>query len=100
TSGPGGGDVKCKFGMNTTSLDYGFFAIVNKFDLSIFEQYLHGISNYGSFRAFADAKIIAFGNMGDTEKIDMRGNLAVNDFHFGKTPKTDYLAFNQLKIGI
>ena len=53
-SGPGAGDVKVDANFNLKTMDYKVNALVNKFDLSIFEQYLKDLANYGRIRANLD----------------------------------------------
>ncbi|MFN0031386.1 MAG: DUF748 domain-containing protein [Flavobacteriales bacterium] len=99
-SGIGNGDMQGDFVINSKNLDYRFVAIVNKFDLNIIEQYLNDITNYGTFKASLDADIKAKGNFNDSENISASGQLAITDFHFGKSPNEDYASFKQFSIGI
>jgi hypothetical protein len=99
-SGIGGGDANGHFIMNTKNNDYYIDAVVRKFDLDIIEQYLKDFSNYGTFTANLDADIKAKGNFGDRENITATGQLAVNDFHFGKNPHEDYASFEKVQLAI
>lgn len=100
SSGIGTGDAKGDFTFNTKTDDYHFAAVINKFDLQIIEQYLQDLTNYGSFTANLDADIRSSGNFSNREKVNSSGRLAINDFHFGKTPKDDYAAFDKLVVAI
>jgi hypothetical protein len=99
-SGPGKGSMKGEFIMNVKSLDYRFAVVVQKFGLDIIDQYLKDLTNYGSFSANLDADVKATGNFNDEEKITAKGSLAINEFHFGKNPKDDYVSFNKLVLSI
>ncbi len=92
-SGIGTGDIKGNTTININSLDYRIQALINKFDLSVLEQYLKDIANYGSFRANLDADIYATGNFKKSEQLNAKGLIAVNDFHFGKNKNEDYASF-------
>lgn len=98
--GTGTGDVKGDLQMNLKSKDYRLATTIHKFDLMIIEQYMKELSNYGSFRASLDADIRATGNFNDQENINIKGNIAINDFHFGKSPKEDYASFDRLSLNI
>ncbi len=100
TSGTGTGRAKGNFTINYETLDYHYSVVVQKFDLSIIEQYLREITNHGSFSANIDADMKAKGNFKDEENITMSGQLAVNDFHFGKNPKEDLSSFKKLSLAI
>ncbi len=99
-SGIGLGDAKGNIMMNLKSLDYKFDARINKFDLSIFDQYLKEISNTGNVRANLDANVKAKGNLKNSQNIDASGLIAVNDFHFGTSKTEDYLSFKKFTISI
>jgi hypothetical protein len=99
-SGIGPGDLKGDIIMNFESLDYKFNALFNKFDLSIMEQYLKDISNYGSLRANFDANVKAKGNFKSSENIDVKGLLSINDFHFGKSKADDYVSFKKFTLDV
>lgn len=97
-SGIGTGDLNGNFTININTLDYHFNAIANTFDLKIIEQYLSELINYGCFKANIDLNIKASGNFNDKENIDASGLLAINDFHFGKTPLDDYTSFDKFTL--
>jgi uncharacterized protein involved in outer membrane biogenesis len=88
-SGIGNGDMKGNFMINSKNKDYRLDVVVNKFDLQFLEQYIKDMSNYGNFSANLDADVNASGNFNDKENVIAKGMLAINNFHFGKTPKDD-----------
>jgi len=94
-SGIGNGGMKGSYSMNLKTLNYILNVVVNKFDLKVFDQYLKAYANYGAFRANLDANIKTNGCFKDAENINIKGLLAINDFHFGKNPKEDYLSFEK-----
>jgi Domain of Unknown Function (DUF748) len=99
-SGTGSGRLNANFTINFKNLDYRLAVTVQKFDLNIIGQYLKDLINYGSFRASLDADLKASGNLKDQENLNVRGVLALNDFHFGKNPDDDYASFDKLMIKI
>jgi len=100
-SGPGqGGDAKGYFSINTHNLDYTLRTIFSHFDLVPFEQYLHELTNYGTFRGNLDANVISKGNFKRETDVDSRGILSLNDFHIGKTEHEDYASFDKVTIQI
>ncbi len=99
-SGIGKGDVNNHFVINMKTLDYRMAIIAKQLDLSIIEQYLKDLANYGSFRANIDANIIVKGNFDTTQNINLRGDLALTDFHFGQSDDNDFAAFEKVKLGI
>ncbi len=92
----GTGGMKGNFGMNLKSLFYKLDVVVNNFDLNVLEQYLKEIANYGSFRANFDADVKTNGCFRDAENINIKGDLSINDFHFGKNTAEDYVSFDTL----
>ncbi|MCX6249875.1 MAG: DUF748 domain-containing protein [Bacteroidetes bacterium] len=100
SSGPGSGTAKGNISINFKTLDYRLSAIVHKFDLQLFAQYLKVLINYGSFRANIDADVKATGNFSDQENLNLKGMVAVNDFHFGKYPDDDYASFDKLVLAM
>lgn len=96
--GVGNGDIKGNFTVNLKTNDYRYAVVVNKFDLNIIEQYLKDLSNYGSFSANLDADLKGIGNLKDEENVTAKGMMAINDFHFGKNPKEDYVSFDKLMM--
>lgn len=99
-SGPGTGDVKVDANFNLKTMDYKVKALVNKFDLSIFEQYLKDLANYGRIRANLDCDVSVEGNVNDQLNMKAKGYLAVNDMHFGKNVNEDYLSFKKLALNM
>ena len=100
SSGPSKGDMKGDMTLNVENKDYRLALQVDKFDLQIVEQYLKDLSNYGSFRANLDANMKSTGNLKIRENVTNSGTIAINDFHFGKNDKEDYVSFDKLSIGI
>lgn len=100
SSGPSKGDMKGDMTFNVENKDYRLALQVDKFDLQIVEQYLKDISNYGSFRANLDANMKSTGNLKIRENVTNSGTIAINDFHFGKNNKEDYVSFDKLSVGI
>jgi len=98
--GIGTGNVQGNFTFNTKSLKYHYDLLVQKLDLDIIQQYLKSLANYGAFRANLDAHIISFGNLNAKEDVTIKGNVAINDFHFGKSIHDDYASFKKLSIDI
>jgi hypothetical protein len=98
--GIGTGNVNGSLTINLKNLDYYMNATIKKLDLNIIDQYLQDLTNYGTFRANLDADVKAKGNFKDEEKITTSGIMAINDFHFGKNLKEDYVSFNKLKVSI
>ncbi|HTA61025.1 MAG TPA: DUF748 domain-containing protein [Bacteroidia bacterium] len=99
-SGIGRGDMKGNCSINFKNKDYRLAVLVHKFSLEIIDQYLKDLINYGSFTANLDANVKATGNFTDEENLNASGQIAINDFHFGKTPKEDYASFDKLVLAI
>lgn len=99
-SGIGGGNIKGNTTINISTLDYKVKALINQFDLSVLEQYLKDMANYGSVRANLDADIDASGNFKKSEQLNAKGLVAINDFHFGKTKTEDYASFKKFTLAI
>ncbi len=98
--GTGDGDVSGEAMLNLNNLDYRLDLVVHKLDLNIIEQYLKDLSNYGSFFANLDADVHAKGSLNNTEVLNLKGKIAITDFHFGKNPSEDYTSFEKLTVGI
>ncbi len=98
--GTGTGDIKGDFTIDLKSLAYNYAVVIHKFDLNIIQQYLKDLTNYGSFSANLDANVKSSGNFNEKENITLSGLIAINDFHFGKNPKDDYLSFDKLVLAI
>src|ERR1035438_2640908 len=92
--------MKGYFSMNLKTYDYRLADVVHQFDLKIIEQYLKPMINYGNFSAILEANIYAKGNFHDAGNINIKGMLAVNDFHIGKNINDDYAAFKKLAVVI
>ncbi len=86
--------------INIKNLDYHLSVVTKKFDLDFIEQYMKDLSNYGSFRANVDMDIKATGNFKHARDLNAKGQLAINEFHFGKNSKEDYASFTKFKLGI
>jgi hypothetical protein len=99
-SGIGEGDLHGRLHLNTASSDYKLAAIVNKFDISILEQYVRDIANYGTVRGNVDADFKAEGNFKNAQDLNARGIMALNDFHIGRNLNEDYASFEKLSLGI
>lgn len=99
-SGIGTGDLHGSMDLNTKTSDYRLATVFNKFDLSVLEQYVRDIANYGRVRGNLDADLKAEGNFKNAEDLNAKGFLAINDFHIGKSAKEDYAAFKKLSLGI
>ncbi|MBK7668228.1 MAG: DUF748 domain-containing protein [Sphingobacteriaceae bacterium] len=98
--GLGKGESNGDFTLNIKTLDYRLATDIKKYDLEFIEQYLKDLSNYGSFKANLDAKIIARGNLKNARDLNAKGQLAINEFHFGKDTTDDYASFTKFKVGI
>lgn len=97
-NGPASGKIKGDITINLNSKDYRLYVNVKKFDLSLLEQYLHDMANYGHIAANLDADVHAKGNFKEILSVKAKGLLAINDFHFGKTPAQDFLSFDKLLL--
>ncbi|HTB30945.1 MAG TPA: DUF748 domain-containing protein [Bacteroidia bacterium] len=100
SAGEGTGDINCNFAVNLKTMNYRYAIQVHKFNLSIVEQYLKDITNYGTFSATLDADLKSTGSFNDEENQDTKGRVQINDFHFGKTIKEDYLSFDKFVMVI
>ena len=98
--GSGSGDMKGDFCINLKNSEYRIALEAHKYDLNIIAQYLKDLTSYGTFTANTDAHIRAKGNLNDQENLSASGQIAINEFHFGKNPREDYVAFDKLAIGI
>lgn len=99
-SGPGNGTMKGNFVFNFKKSDYQVDLIVNEFDMTIINEYLKGLANYGQIAALMDADIKASGNLKDKLAINLAGKIWLNDFHFGKNSEEDYTSFERLVMTI
>lgn len=97
-NGPSTGDIKGKTTINLTKKRYRLDVGIQNFDLQFMEQYIRDLANYGSFRANLDADIHANGGFNSVLETQAKGYVAINDFHFGKTAKEDFLSIDKLFI--
>jgi len=95
SAGTGTGEMNGNFTINLNTLDYRYVVIAHKYNLSIIQQYLKDIINYGVFSANLDANLQSSGNFNNEENQDTKGRIQINDFHFGKTPDDNYLSFDK-----
>jgi hypothetical protein len=98
--GTGSGDIRGDLTINLKTLDYRLAFVSHEFNLNILEQYLKDLTNYGSFSANIDADLKSNGNLKSVRDITATGFLAINDFHFGKDPQDDFVAFDKLAMAI
>ncbi len=99
-AGIGQGDIKGSFTMNVKTNAYKMAVKVHHYDLTIIEQYMKELSNYGTFSAQLDASFNAAGNLNDAENLIASGTLEVSDFQFGKNRKDNYVSFQKLYLSI
>lgn len=99
-SGTGKGKAGGGLLLDFKSDKYALTGHVNDFDLGIFEQYLHELSNYGQMRAAINASLVASGEFHNKLNIKAKGMVVVNDFHLGKNAQDDYAAFKSLTMSI
>ena len=94
----GTGGMKADYSLNLKSLDFTLDVIVNNFDVKALEQYMKEFANYGTFNANLDANLITNGCYKDAENINIKGAIALSDFHLGKDTAEDYLSFKKLAL--
>jgi hypothetical protein len=94
------GNVRGHFTINTRTLDYRLATVAHDFDLELIRQYLWELINYGMFRARLEANVTAAGNFNSINEITLKGRLAIDDFHLGKTVEDDYTSFKRLSLVI
>ena len=99
-SGVGKGDAKGDFCINTKNLNYRIDAVFNKLDLSFINQYLKNVTNHGHFRAILDADLKTKGNFRDSQDLNAKGKVIINQFHFGKDADADFATFDKLIVDI
>ena len=99
-SGTHPGDMKGDFSMNVRKLNYRLTVVVHNFDLLILEPYIKDLKNYGRYAASLEANLKAIGNFRDANDVTFTGMVAINKFHFGKNPKTDYGSFDKVQLAI
>jgi hypothetical protein len=88
------------FTINVRNQDYRLTTSIRDFDLELIRQYLWELINYGMFRAKLQANIKASGNFKSINDINLKGRLAIEDFHLGKTVDEDYTSFKRLSLVI
>lgn len=94
------GNIEGNFTINTKTQDYRLSTQVQKFDLELIRQYLWELINYGMFRAQLEANITVAGNFNNINDVTLKGRLAIEDFHLGKTVTEDYISFERLALVI
>lgn len=99
-AGIGTGKSRGRYTMDLKKLDYTLAASLTHFDMTLMEQYLKDLSNYGTVRAYFDAIIDAKGNYHQARALDSRGSMTITDFHFGKNKTEDYASFESFTMGI
>lgn len=99
-SGPGSGEIKGHSTVNLENLRYSATASIKHFDLSLFDQYLQDLANYGHLAATIDVDIKASGSLVDQLDLDASGLIAINNFHFGEKIGKDFAAFDRMVIDI
>lgn len=99
-SGSGTGTIKGDGFLDLYKMDYGVAANVKKIDLQILEQYLRDLANYASLRGTVDADIRSTGNFKDSLALHVDGPVSISDFHVGKSPTSDIIAFERLSFSI
>jgi len=97
-SGLGSGFLKANFLINTKSSDYTFEAVVQKFNLNIVKQYLVDLVGYGSLSGKLNANLKANGNLNSKQKVNGKGSVEINDFHFGKDSLNDFVSYEKLAV--
>lgn len=97
-NGPGSGDINGDAKVNLASMDYAAAVTIDKFDLKLIEQYLKDLTNYGTFRAFLDLDMRVAGNTKNQTDMTTTGFVKVNDLHFGKNPKEDFVSVEQIHL--
>jgi len=94
------GSVSGLFKMNFKNSDYDLRTRMKDFDMKTLDQYLKEITAYGYFSAMLNTDIDAKGNFTNAKNLIATGNLAISDFHFGKSVQEDYLRFGKLQFAI
>jgi uncharacterized protein DUF748 len=99
-SGPSKGSMRGEFHVNFKTSDYLLADKIGLFDLKPLEQYVKDLAYYGSVRAELEADLLAKGNFHDAKDLIASGTISVVDFHLGRKPSDDYMAFDRLKLVI
>ena len=100
SSGIGTGEVVGNLNINLENLNYELNYQIAKFNLEIINQYLEDMTEYGTFGAILDADMQSTGNFGSADSISTSGNIAITDFHFGKSEQEDFASFESLVVSI
>lgn len=99
-SGMGEGEIKGEYGINFKSKLFHSAIVAKKFDLTIMQQYIKELMNYGSCRATLDADFSFSGNLNDPMDVIDKGRIVISDFHLGKSSKDDYFSFHKMVLVI
>lgn len=94
------GETDGYFVINTANLDYRLDARIDSFDLELVNQYMKALTTYGTFSALLHADLKTKGNFTSVDSMEIRGDLSINQFHFGKSKEVDFVNFDRLVIGI
>ncbi len=98
SSGPSSGDISGKASINLDSLRYRAAVKITHFDLSLLEQYLHDMANYGHLAAFLDADMHATGGLKNELDLRAGGMVQVSDMHFGKNAAEDFVSVDKFVL--
>lgn len=99
-AGIGTGKIKGEFNLTLSDLDYRLAINIDSLDLDIINQYLRELVNYGVFAALLDVDMHLSGKLDNVKPQIISGNMAVSDFHFGKTTVEEYVSFEKLSLSI
>lgn len=99
-AGPGTGDMKGNFTINSKNKSYKLLVKANRYDLNLVGQYIKELTNFGNFKAYLNADFRSEGSLTYREDVTNSGYVEISDFHFGKTATDDYASFDKLAISI
>jgi hypothetical protein len=99
-SGTDAGAIKGAFDINTRTKDYRLAVQLFNFDFGIANQYLKDFANYGILGGSIDADLVSIGNLNNANTATNKGNLTINDLHFGKNSSDVYASVSKLFIRI
>jgi len=97
-SGPGTGDIKGIGAIAFEGPRYSLETNITNFDLSLLEQYLHDLANYGHLEALLNANLKAVGSFTDGLDMEASGHIEVSQFHFGKKAGDDFASFDKMVL--
>ena len=97
-SGPGTGDIKGTGAIAFEGPRYSLETNITNFDLSLLEQYLHDLANYGHLEALLNANLKAVGSFTDGLDMEASGHIEVSRFHFGKKAGDDFASFDKMVL--